>query len=97
MMEFFFKADTLIIADKVTILLVQNETVFLKGCFVRTVLEDECCNVEVVGGGGQCPVWGTGRAAGEAKVAGGSGVEHPPRPAAAWGVGGGTCSGHTAR
>ena len=43
MMEFFFKADTLIIADNT--ILVQNETVFLKGCFVRTVLiQDECCS-----------------------------------------------------
>ena len=41
------------------------------------------CNVEVVGGGRQ--VWGTGRAAGGAKVADGGG---PSTPAGAWGMGG---------
>ena len=65
---------------------------------VSLLFDRQYCNVEVVGGGGQWgAVWGTGRAAGEAKVAGGGGVGPPPPPARGWVVGGGTCSGHTAR
>ena len=46
---------------------------------IKPVLKP-CCNVEVVGVG-RGAVWGTGLAAGEAKVAGGGGVDPPPPPA----------------